>query len=298
MVTYLSQYFEDTLPSEAIPDLSILDLGTGNGHLLFSLLEADIDPPLEASRMRGVDYSAASIDLAKAIAATREDERCKDVAFEEADLLDPSHVERLQQSAPLGSNDSAGEEGWPVVCDKGTFDAIALSSQPVRGQLPIDLYAQAVKTLTRPGGIFLITSCNFTQEELVARFSGKQDAAFEVEKVVPTPTFSFVSLPVQRVSHFSSHLPGLLVCRVGRKAQRRLPSASDGRAEVCFMQELKCSITQSLHMPTSPKFISWRQAVFHSPDPAPSLATVAIAPSRSSALRMPSAERACLLFVS
>ena len=83
----------------------------------------------------------------------------------------------------------------------------------------MDLYTRAVEKLTRPQGIFLITSCNFTKDELVARFtagnSGEQEklfvsmlrdlgpifricfaAAFEVERVVPAPTFTFVSGPI------------------------------------------------------------------------------------------------------
>lgn len=53
---------------------------------------------------------------------------------------------------------------------------IALSSQPFEGKLPVDHYVAAVAALTRAGsarhdaGLFFVTSCNFTQPELEARF--------------------------------------------------------------------------------------------------------------------------------
>ena len=167
IVRYVEEMFEDEVAPTSSDQLSILDLGTGNGHILFSLLEAEIDPPLEAQLMKGVDYSQASIDLSRSIAETREDERCKKVQFEISDLLDAEQVDQLRQSS------SVSREGWDLVCDKGTYDAIALSSQPINGSLPVELYARAVRALTRPGGTFLITSCNFTEAELVAKFASE-----------------------------------------------------------------------------------------------------------------------------
>lgn len=53
---------------------------------------------------------------------------------------------------------------------------IALSSQPIHDKLPVDLYVEAVQELTKSptgdhrGGLFFITSCNFTEQELTAKF--------------------------------------------------------------------------------------------------------------------------------
>ena len=62
---------------------------------------------------------------------------------------------------------------------QSAYIQIALSSQPVNGVLPADKYTKAVQQLTRvpeeaypDGGLFFITSCNFTQQELERRFTG------------------------------------------------------------------------------------------------------------------------------
>ncbi|KAL4399567.1 Protein-lysine N-methyltransferase Efm4 [Malassezia pachydermatis] len=185
MVQFLAEWMQDEhLQSSPY----VLDLGTGNGHLLFALLEAqqeeDIEEgTLDATRMLGVDYSPASIQLAQAIGQKRGPEY-ESVRFEEADLRDDACVKRLREKANH-------KQGWDIVCDKGT---IALSSQPIHDKLPVDLYVEAVQELTKSptgdhrGGLFFITSCNFTEQELTAKFG---PAGFEVEHVVPTPSFTF-----------------------------------------------------------------------------------------------------------
>ncbi|KDN43682.1 hypothetical protein K437DRAFT_147393 [Tilletiaria anomala UBC 951] len=189
MVRYIQRYLEQRQEEHEEPaasELSVLDLGTGNGHMLFALLEGDAETALSASRMKGVDYSAGSISLAKSIgmrkAAEEQDQSYQEVAFEVLDLLDAKAVDALRNSG--------SPAGWDLVCDKGTYDAIALSSQLINGALPVDLYLRAVKSLTKAGGIFLITSCNFTEQELTAKFANSK-AGFEVKDFVPTAKFSF-----------------------------------------------------------------------------------------------------------
>lgn len=52
-----------------------------------------------------------------------------------------------------------------------TFDAISLAEKTVDGAAPNSLYAPAIKRLLKPKGLFCITSCNWTEEELVSRFT-------------------------------------------------------------------------------------------------------------------------------
>lgn len=62
----------------------------------------------------------------------------------------------------------------PVSCIPGTYDAISLSSTPLppSNLPPAELYPLKLAPLVKPGGFFLITSCNFTEEEVRARFEG------------------------------------------------------------------------------------------------------------------------------
>jgi SAM-dependent methyltransferase len=96
---------------------SFLDLGCGNGSLLFSLREDGWEGP-----MLGVDYSEQSIELARVVASSRfEGEPIDNVRFVAWDVL------RGDCNIVLG--EGGRKEGWDVVLDKGTFDAICLSDE-------------------------------------------------------------------------------------------------------------------------------------------------------------------------
>jgi hypothetical protein len=85
--------------------------GTGNGHLLFELL--DLSPPFtEASQMLGIDYSKPSIDLCHRIAKGKGAEQ-SEVPFEVVDFLsDTTQLEKRR---------------WDLICDKGTVSTKGLS---------------------------------------------------------------------------------------------------------------------------------------------------------------------------
>jgi len=131
---------------------SFLDLGTGNGHLLFSLREEGF-----SGYMLGVDYSLASVKLATQIEETRQAKDSLEgsfapVEFQELDILSPSNIDPRQ---------------FDVVLDKGTFDAISLSPEKDSlGRRMTERYRAHVKPFIKEGGIFVITSCNWTEEEL------------------------------------------------------------------------------------------------------------------------------------
>ncbi|KAI9574016.1 hypothetical protein HD554DRAFT_581717 [Boletus coccyginus] len=97
-------------------------LGHGNGHLLFSMVEAGYD----ASRLTGIDYSQGSVDLCTAIAkrqnGAEDDEKhaCGNVTFAVCDFLDP------ESPVPPPRGESTSDGVWDLVLDKGTFDAISL----------------------------------------------------------------------------------------------------------------------------------------------------------------------------
>ena len=53
-----------------------------------------------------------------------------------------------------------------VLTDKGTLDAVGLSANAAENRLR---YKEAVKSLLRPGGLLIVTSCNNTAAELQVR---------------------------------------------------------------------------------------------------------------------------------
>ena len=57
---------------------------------------------------------------------------------------------------------------YDIVLDKGTYDAICMSPDDTQKQR--QKYQQAVSRLVHCGGLFIITSCNWTQAELLQQF--------------------------------------------------------------------------------------------------------------------------------
>lgn len=149
-----------------------LDVGTGNGHLLFALREDDW-----TGEMVGVDYSTESVRLAGSIRDAKEDkDTYADIVFHEWDLLTQT------PGAWLGG-------GFDVVLDKGTFDAICLSQEmDAQGRRICEGYREKVEPLVKKGGRLLITSCNWTEDELKGWFIGGE-LAFEGKVTYPSFTF-------------------------------------------------------------------------------------------------------------
>jgi len=163
-----------------------LDVGTGNGTLLFALVQSGYDPVY----LHGIDYSEPSIALARSIGRSR-GQGCESITFTHVDFLhqrvpDPSHPSDSGQT-------HAQKEGthlWDLLLDKGTYDAIALAPALPNGEKLIDAYRGRVEAALRPGGLFMITSCNFTEDELKENFT-KFPCALVYHSKVKRPTFSF-----------------------------------------------------------------------------------------------------------
>jgi SAM-dependent methyltransferase len=149
-----------------------LDLGTGNGHLLFALREDGWH-----GEMVGVDYSAQSVQLANEILA-RKTPNTTSIQFHEWDILNLTPGSWLNTA-------------FDVVLDKGTFDAICLSQETdAQGRRICEGYREKVEPLVKSGGRFLITSCNWTAEELRGWFEG-EGSALVFESCVKYPSFTF-----------------------------------------------------------------------------------------------------------
>ncbi|CDO73716.1 hypothetical protein BN946_scf185015.g44 [Trametes cinnabarina] len=165
----------------------ILEVGAGNGNLLFALCEAGYAP----EKMCGVDYSADAVKLAQAIgrskasSAAAESEGHEELpALAKADKITFAACDFLQEEVPRleGMEGMEGQEFgpavWNLVLDKGTFDAIALAGKDESGRAIADRYPARIGRVVKPGGMFLITSCNFTEDELRARFATSDTGLF------------------------------------------------------------------------------------------------------------------------
>lgn len=67
----------------------------------------------------------------------------------------------------------------------GTYDAISL--HPIDTKTKRIIYINALHKITADNGYLILTSCNWTEPELIECFKGKYEKAF----TIPTPTFKF-----------------------------------------------------------------------------------------------------------
>ncbi|XP_015277683.1 PREDICTED: protein-lysine N-methyltransferase METTL10 [Gekko japonicus] len=149
------------LEKQKIPlDSCILDIGTGNGYLLAELAKSGY------TDLIGIDYSPSAIWLSKKV---MEKEGLPQVKLQVEDILNPS--DELS--------------GFHVCIDKGTFDAISLN--PENAAEKRKQYVKSLHRILRPGGLFLITSCNWTREELLNEFG----EGFLLLEELPTSVFCF-----------------------------------------------------------------------------------------------------------
>ncbi|KAL3468443.1 methyltransferase domain-containing protein [Aspergillus heterothallicus] len=173
---------------------SILDLGTGNGSMLALLRKRGGF----RGTMVGVDYSEKSVELARELQRSRRhdaylsdsedddddeyygsegeggesvtnseptesEEEWEEIRFEEWDILN-SGTDLQTQKLDWFLYDKGG---FDIVLDKGTFDAISLMVE----KSECERYPGIAADLVRKGGFLVVTSCNWTEEELVRWFT-------------------------------------------------------------------------------------------------------------------------------
>jgi len=149
-------------------DAAILDLGCGNGVTCLHLLGEGF------SDVTGVDYSPGAIELAKKIAA-KHNYVTTQVKFEVCDILsDPAEA-----AFPLR------DRKFDVLFDKGTYDAVSLD--PEGAKVKRDKYIDNVVALMSEEAFLVITSCNWTKDELLRHFQ----KYFNLHETIPTPQFQF-----------------------------------------------------------------------------------------------------------
>lgn len=180
----MADWAEETLAGRE-EDTTVLDVGCGNGHLLVSLAQRGF------KNLTGVDYSSSALDLARNVINQE---------FEQYDVdLDPNDVTLMvldlfdeQQLTKDHLNK------YSLVVDKGTYDAISLAEdKTLRARYPAAIHTAMIANQDTPS-IFLITSCNWTEEELVASF--EKDNLFKYFDKISYPTFEFGGKKGQQIS--------------------------------------------------------------------------------------------------
>jgi len=139
----------------------ILEIGSGNGTLLFALHEAGY----AASHLSGIDYSPDAVKLACMVARSRNSEQ---ITFHVYDFLSEHPPAPTPPASPPPSGQlDADVQGssWDLLLDKGTYDAIALGEEDESGRSPVAGYPVRASKLLREDGYFLIT-CK-SQDNLV-----------------------------------------------------------------------------------------------------------------------------------
>lgn len=101
------------------------------------------------ANLTGVDYSQKAIDLARMVL---NDNNLSNVKLEVCDVLD--------NTLP---------HGYKVVHDKGTYDAISLNPEDPSAKR--QKYIENIHRILLPKGYLVLTSCNWTKEELLQHFA-------------------------------------------------------------------------------------------------------------------------------
>lgn len=121
--------------------------------------------------MLGIDYSPQSVKFARAVAEAKNFDQF--TKFDTADIFQADW--------------SPGK--FDIALDKGTLDAIALSDMKFKdGKTVTEIYANVIENILVDNGVFLITSCNFTEKELVEIIETDN---LKVWKTINYPSFEF-----------------------------------------------------------------------------------------------------------
>lgn len=161
--------------------IKVVDVGCGNAFILCLLLEKYLKLQLDivgVIKTVGLDYSANSIELSNKIIEAHG--LSGKIALEQCDFLDFAQVNKVSRG-----------ETFDYIVDKGTFDAICLMSDDLEASKA--KYIESLYSLTKPKTIFILASCNYTEEELLPLFERDCPLKRKSRLVdrIDTPTIQF-----------------------------------------------------------------------------------------------------------
>lgn len=122
------------------------------------------------NNLTGIDYSNNAIELSKQIAADQN----LNINYHVLDLLAEHDIHK-----------QLGNTRFDIVHDKGTYDAISI--HPDNPAEKRATYIAHLHKMTAENGLLILTSCNWTEDELCTSLAMK----FIKRALIPTPTFKF-----------------------------------------------------------------------------------------------------------
>ncbi|XP_068974670.1 EEF1A lysine methyltransferase 2 [Bombus flavifrons] len=143
-------------------DDKIVDIGCGNGMTLVELTKQGFE------KLLGVDYSEKAVDLAREVLKGN---NMSHVELKVCDILDSENF-----NLPID---------FKLVHDKGTYDAISLHPEDPSSKR--QKYIENIYKILLPSGYLVLTSCNWTKEEIENHFQNY----FDILHVLPADTFVF-----------------------------------------------------------------------------------------------------------
>lgn len=165
-------------------DITLLDIGCGNSALLCLLVERLREEGLthleEKIKLVGIDYSKESIALAQRVVHSHNlDGR---IILHQSDILNPDSSKCFASK-------------YQYLVDKGTLDAICL----LHGETDDELnrakarYLESIYSIVEEGSVFILASCNNTEEELLKLFDVKCNHQRQVKLIgrIETPKITF-----------------------------------------------------------------------------------------------------------
>ena len=158
LVNYIINHFPDKT-------IKIFDVGFGNGVFLFKLAKNNY------TNLYGIDYSPDSIEFAKMIIESKE--KKYDKKF---------NINLFCED--INTKNKIINEKFDVIHDKGSFDAYMMNKDNT-----LDNYHNYIKSYSKNGTTFIITSCNNTRDELKNKFP--LEKGFQYVEEIKNKTFVF-----------------------------------------------------------------------------------------------------------
>jgi len=192
IVNWISERIDTSIISH---HTSIVEVGCGNAFKLCKIAEIRSlkrrDLMIEENRdltLLGLDYSSNSIQLAKKILDSK---GLKDnITLKVCDILDSNQLQSV-----------IGDQRFDFVIDVGTYDAICLMANESLDDTKLK-YMYAICSLVKVGSIFVIASCNNTENELMSLFGPRfsHGNCWRLVSRIETPKMVFGGIVGQQVT--------------------------------------------------------------------------------------------------